>query len=140
MWFKLQYSCRVVCYETGTEQTIVFYFISLSLLCHMGKGPRHSSIRSFKSNEALFHSQVQTLVASLLQFSLLLVHVSVISSMYHLNISNIKPLTTMITHHISTYQCYCSSYWQYLHLHLYVQHRFEYSTTCQPSHTGVKLV
>ena len=66
--------------------------------------------------ENLFHSHMQTLVVSLPQFSLLLVHVSVISSMCHLSTSNIKALT-MIFHHISTYQRCCRCYWQYLHLH-----------------------
>ena len=83
------------------------------------------------SQNSLFHSHTQTLVASLLQFSLLLVHVTVISSMCHLNTSKIKALT-MIFHHISTYQHCCHCYWLYLHLHLYTQHRVEYSATCQP--------
>ena len=40
------------------------------------------------SQNSIFHSHTQTLVASLLQFSLFLIHVSVISSMCHLNTSN----------------------------------------------------
>ena len=69
----------------------------------------HSIINSLVivfSKTILFHSQALTLVASLLQFSLLLVHVSAFSSMYHLNTSKIKPLT-MVSHHRSTYQHYC---------------------------------